>query len=135
MNFLASVAKITEISPSVNTLSKDVHKIYTLTHKSKVAYTSVNNSYNDYTSSLKGPICLIALNPLNVLISSSNFSYISSKQFPLKTGTYLLPHNLNSNSFPFQSNFISFLVFSILSYFFALSIISSISSSKSIKFA
>lgn len=36
LNFLASVAKMTEISPSVKTLSKFVHKIYTFTHKSKV---------------------------------------------------------------------------------------------------
>jgi hypothetical protein len=74
----------------------------------------------------------MALNPDNVEISSSNFSVISSIQFPLKIGTLLFPHSLKMNSLPFQSNFISFLFFSILSYFLAESIISSISSSKSI---
>ena len=89
MNFLDSVVSIIDISPSVNTRSKLVHNIYTLTHKSKVSYITVNISYNSKTSSLNGPICLIAPNPDNIDISSSNYSVISSIQPPLNIGTDL----------------------------------------------
>lgn len=89
LNFLDSVVSIIDISPSVNTLSKLVQSIYTLTHKSSVSYITVNISYNSNTSSLKGPICLIAPNPDNIDISSSNFSVISSIQPPLNIGTNL----------------------------------------------
>lgn len=36
LNFFASVVNILDISPSLNTLSKLVHNIYTFTHNSKV---------------------------------------------------------------------------------------------------
>jgi len=69
-------------------------------------------------------------------MSSSSFSVISSIQAPLRIGTFLLtPHSLNKNSFAFHSNLISFLVLSILSYFLAESIISSISSWNAVRLA